>query len=219
MSIVKNDSDTFELNKNLVIALRSNHSYQFAIENFEKTKTILVPDIAFFLGNITPLISPIYDILILRRLDKESKFTKTIWENAYEEHLTLRYSFIDVDWHNYTEPKSLLSMGYYKANFVSAPQNSSLYLEKIADQRNRLINKIMSQGKVIVTDRLHASIYAVLLGKPHVIVDDRYKKIFHTRENAFQNKPECGSEHIQSYYARNPRDAIKKAVEFLKMIR
>ena len=73
----------------------------------------------------------------------------------------------------------------------------------------------MSQGKIIVTDRMHASIYGVLIGKVQIIVDDRHKKIFNTRESAFFDKNECKPEFLRAYYALDPKDAIQKAVELL----
>ena len=36
---------------------------------------------------------------------------------------------------------------------------------------------LYSSGKVVITDRLHMSIFAVLLHKPHIILDQMYGKI------------------------------------------
>jgi hypothetical protein len=85
----------------------------------------------------------------------------------------------------------------------------------IVYRRTKLINKSLSQGKIIVTDSLYASIYAALMGKVHIIVDEEYKKILNTRESAFYDKNECRPEFLRAYYAHNPEDAIQKAVKLL----
>ena len=41
----------------------------------------------------------------------------------------------------------------------------------------RKIMALFSSGKVVITDRLHMSIFALLLHKPHVILDQTYGKI------------------------------------------
>lgn len=37
---------------------------------------------------------------------------------------------------------------------------------------------LLSGGRIIITDRLHGHILCCLLGKPHVVVDNSYGKVF-----------------------------------------
>lgn len=194
-NMISSDSDIYASNKNLIMTFRSFESHRFALEHFNKTKSLMIPDVSFMIGNIKPLISPLYDILIIRRTDKESKYEKIIWEKSFYDLLRFSYSYLDIDWFYYKEEINLETMGYFNIKLDS--HNSSIYLNKLMEQRKLLINKIISQGKVIITDRLHVSIYSVLLGKPHVIVDEKYKKIFNTRETAFYNKDECKYEYLK----------------------
>ena len=152
---------------------------------------------AFMIGSLKPIIKPIYDILILRRIDHESSFQEKIWKNSYNKYLEFKYSYLDIDWFDYSLNDNF--------NF----NNSSLI-------RLELSNKILSQGKIIVTDRLHASILSFLLGKPHIIINEKYKKIENTRNLAFKNIDECNSKIVKEYYANDPDEAIFKAVELLK---
>ena len=48
-----------------------------------------------------------------------------------------------------------------------------------------------------------------------MIIDEKYKKIYNTRENAFGDKPECGKEFIRAVYATSVDDAYEKAVKML----
>ena len=138
---------------------------------------MLVPDMAFLLGNIETNSSQIlYDVLILRRADKESKYSSTIWYSAYMQIFNFKYSYLDVDWFLYNDIN--ISKLYRHRKTIKGVMP---YLKELSESRRLLINKIMSQAKIVVTDRLHASIYSLLIGKPHIVVDDKYKKIFNTR--------------------------------------
>ena len=46
-------------------------------------------------------------------------------------------------------------------------------------------------GKVLITDRLHSSILAFLLHKPHIYIDQMYGKIGRTRAVALELSPHC----------------------------
>ena len=88
-------------------------------------------------------------------------------------------------------------------------------LNQLATKRLILVNKILSQGRVIITDRLHASIMSVLMGKPHVIINEKFKKIYHTRESAFYGKLECSPDYLRGRYANNVEEAIDIAISLL----
>jgi pyruvyl transferase EpsO len=49
--------------------------------------------------------------------------------------------------------------------------------EAAAEARVRRGLRLLSEGRVLVTDRLHAHILAVLLGMPHAVLDNNYGKI------------------------------------------
>lgn len=54
------------------------------------------------------------------------------------------------------------------------------------------------------------------MGRPHVVVDETYKKIRNTRETAFEGKSECTDDNVSGYYASSIAEAIDKAVWILK---
>jgi hypothetical protein len=52
------------------------------------------------------------------------------------------------------------------------------------------------------------SILVTLIGKPNLMIQDKYRKVFNTRESAFQNKT-IASLNLSEYYT----DIIERAVE------
>jgi len=71
---------------------------------------------------------------------------------------------------------------------------------------------------VIITDRLHASILAVLMDKPHVIIDDKFNKISNTRDLAFGLFDECNEKYLRAYYARDVDAALVQGIKVLRSI-
>ena len=72
-------------------------------------------------------------------------------------------------------------------------------------------------GKVLITDRLHASILAFLLHKPHVYVDQMYGKIRRTRAVAFTVSEKCRNrEEMKFDEAENFEQAVEKAGKMLR---
>ena len=66
----------------------------------------------------------------------------------------------------------------------------------------------IQRGKVLVTDRLHGHILAILLDKPTVIIDNKIKKI-----SALRNVWTAGLEKVM--LATDAKDAAAKAAFLL----
>ena len=72
-------------------------------------------------------------------------------------------------------------------------------------------------GKVLITDRLHSSIFAFLMHKPHVYVDQMYGKIRRTRAVAFTVSEKCRNrEEMKFDEAENFEQAVEKAGKMLR---
>ena len=91
-------------------------------------------------------------------------------------------------------------------------------MESIKEYRAELVNKVISQARVIITDRLHVSIYSLLIGRPHVMLDNKYGKVSGVRQAAFRNKTECQDAYFNAFYAKDPADAVRLAVEILEKL-
>ena len=76
---------------------------------------------------------------------------------------------------------------------------------------------MLAGGRVLITDRLHASIFAFLLHKPHVFVDQYYSKITYTREVAFNSSDKCLNKKEMKYNkATSLEEAVTMAEDFLR---
>jgi exopolysaccharide biosynthesis predicted pyruvyltransferase EpsI len=192
------DNRFYSSHSKLVISIKSEESYIFAQKNFKKTNLVYLPDLTYVIGNMEPLSEPIYDIIVIRNKYRESIYPFTVWLDAFNEFLRFGYSFRDVDWIRY--------------NNIRANPND---LVGSVQRRTNLANKVISLGKVIITDRLQISILCILLGKPHILVDDLTNKMIKMRDFAFYDKSECQPNYLGSFNSNDPRDAVLKAIQIL----
>ncbi|MGM9484246.1 polysaccharide pyruvyl transferase family protein [Roseateles sp. NT4] len=141
-------------------------------------RTILCTDGAVMLGGELVRKPASVDILVLARSDKEVSgggltnfqipgrtvaITDWLEEPGTSTRSTARF------WKRVAH-SSLGSQG-----FIQRKQWKHLNL--LAAERIQRGVDILSQGKIVVTDRLHAHIMSTLLGIPHVVLDNNYGKI------------------------------------------
>lgn len=177
----------------LIVSARSFESFNFSVKNFPKIRTLFVPDMAFMVGNVKPIAEPTYDILVIRRIDKEKNFLLGKWTSIFNHKFNGKYKYIIRDWFDYQDVKN------YKN------------LQELGERRVILMNKIISQARLVITDRLHASIMSLLMGKPHIIINEKYNKIINTRKSAFDGKSECQSRHLNEHYVEDINQAAHLA--------
>ena len=90
---------------------------------------------------------------------------------------------------------------------------------RVFDYNRRIASGVsmLSTASVVVTDRLHCSILAFLMTKPHIILDYSYKKLTRTREVAFQTSEACRQRRILQYDdAPNLKEAVEKAINLVE---
>jgi len=100
----------------------------------------------------------------------------------------------------------------YELKVATTPMQQ-LYYKCVFDYNSRFASAVslFSSGKVVVTDRLHGSIFAFLSLKPHVFIDQMYEKIQRTRPVAFNSSKECQDEQaLMHAQALDMKDAVKK---------
>ena len=162
---------------NYTLLARSQPSYLFAQKHFE-AKIHLCPDMAFFIGPVDSQQKPIFDRFILARTDHEKSsecLTESIWslqditfEIADWLHASWQERFLHkIEIHTYSLRKFL------------DPNNKLLLIlwGQLSHLRFKRGVYLLSKGRVIVTDRLHAHVLSILLNKPHVVLDNIYGKI------------------------------------------
>jgi exopolysaccharide biosynthesis predicted pyruvyltransferase EpsI len=162
----------------VVFSWREHKSYRKALKRYPFVNNIIVPDIAFQLGPYAPMPPKeddiaLLDIVVLLRDDKESTYMPQRNKQAINEILSSvdggdRISFSIVDWED--RLNRFQSMDYFFTD-------TSIQL--------------LSMGRVVVCDRLHAAILAYLSGIPFVYVNQSTGKISKTLRVAFDSWDGC----------------------------
>ncbi|PVD31831.1 hypothetical protein C0Q70_07249 [Pomacea canaliculata] len=170
--------------ENLTIFLRDRQSLGLAQKLFPGTKLMLMPDMAFGLGRVPRTMPPTHDIVWIKRRDFES--------SGYElPDFPANLSVYVGDWWN------------WKTNPGMSPMETSLLMTF-----NGL--SFLQRGRVVITDRLHGHILSVLLGIPHVLIDNPpYFKL-----SSFWRTWTAGLSNVA--LATSGGEALVKAQELLK---
>ncbi|KAK3781940.1 hypothetical protein RRG08_035505 [Elysia crispata] len=140
-------------NENVTFVMRDHQSYKYAKQYFSgTTKFIVAPDMAFQIGPMPRFLSPVFDIMWIKRSDHETpNYTEIpVAPQGVRVHVS--------DWWDWRTPKApnSLEQAYYTCT------NGFFYLQR---------------GRVIITDRLHGHILATLLNIPHVLIDNKQHKL------------------------------------------
>lgn len=156
-----------------VLVARERASYDWATRHLD-CRVELLPDLALTLGRLTNPTTPTYDVIGLLRSDAESQGVRPLlpddlhvvdWpaEGRSRSSSTLwaRWLLWRIDRHDLPVPEQLRTA--LRARLDAARLERGL--------------ATLGQGKIVVTDRLHAHILSTLLGKPHLVADNSYGKI------------------------------------------
>lgn len=162
---------------NFTLLVRDQPSYELATQRFQCTVK-LCPDMAFFIGPLQDTRKPPYDRFILARTDREQKSN---WLSPLAElkpTLTLRIS----DWLHLGWRESVyFRLEKYSEGLRHLIDKDNLLLLTLWDalSRARLLRgaELLTSGRVVIADRLHVHILSILLDKPHVLIDNSYRKL------------------------------------------
>ncbi|MDB6063259.1 MAG: polysaccharide pyruvyl transferase [Verrucomicrobiaceae bacterium] len=172
---------------NFHFLVRDFPSLNFARANF-KTSIEFCPDSAFFLGLLKAPPAEV-DVLYLRRSDKESSDSPVDDQLFAQSNLTISVT----DWlqQNLTERvihKIVRNLIRFRLLKNTSELTFSLYNKLAWARANRGI-QILARGRCIVTDRLHAHVLGMLIGRPDVLLDNSIGKIFNFHEAWTQQWP------------------------------
>ena len=188
------------------LAWREHESYEKAVRRYPFVQNRLMPDIALQLGPYTPIRSSpdlMKDILLLLREDHESKKKEIRNEAAIRKVLDKipggkKLTFSVADWWD-----RIKRFGIAETVANNLFTSSSVQL--------------LSLGKILIADRLHATILAYISGIPVIYVDQKTKKISRTFGLALQSWEGCkDSEKGLVFQADSVEEALSVAVKFLK---
>ncbi len=152
--------------------VRDEWSYEFATSHFD-CEVALCPDMAVFIGNVDRE-TPNADILYLLRTDKEG--------TPHPAPKRPGYSSVVADW--LSEPRLTIGVQRWRAMargvLRGRRDRESLRLASFDGAAvARVVRgcELLSRGRVVITDRLHAHLLSFLLGIPHAVLDNSYGKL------------------------------------------
>lgn len=192
---------SFERHPDLTLLMRDAESLALAQSYFSGTRVEFCPDGSFGLGGTLKAgLEDGLDVLLLLRMDHESV------SGAVD--LPYRLSVERRDW----ERHGLAQLVW---RLLSLPQVAAARLPEPLDRPGRRLMRqsferqaeknlsygisLFSRPRVIVTDRLHGLLLAVILGKPVVFMDNSYGKV-----SAMYRQHFVGVENV--VHARQPSD-------------
>jgi exopolysaccharide biosynthesis predicted pyruvyltransferase EpsI len=168
---------------NLVLLVRDKQSLDLVDAEFD-VPVHLAPDSALALGAFSEA-TPDIPIVWLARTDDERAETGRPPASMRTADQTVRVA----DWVG-KRSSDLPTLALREATLIGGglsrlmpalaarnnPWLSNSY-DKLAMSRVRHGERLVSRAEVVVTDRLHGHILALLMGRPHVLVNDQYDKV------------------------------------------
>jgi exopolysaccharide biosynthesis predicted pyruvyltransferase EpsI len=153
--------------------VRDRWSYDFATSHFDCEVT-LCPDMALFLDPLERG-APEVDVLYLLRTDHERSVGEPSRRSEYRSRTA--------DWLH--ESRLALRLGRWRAVLGEAGRGRRVTPRRLraaaydGAARARVARgcALLSSGRVVITDRLHAHLLCYLLGIPHAVLDNSYCKL------------------------------------------
>ena len=168
----------FRSHEQLTILLRDRESFLDATQMFGDI-TRLVPDTAFGLAPMHRSHAPDVEILWLKRADQEDRWAAAAvapFGDAFADWAGDEDTWL-VRLHN-----ALVRATRHTATARTATARTARGVlrwlhPRLAGERLDRGVRLLSRARVVVTDRLHGHILCLLLGVPHVVLDNSYGKL------------------------------------------
>jgi exopolysaccharide biosynthesis predicted pyruvyltransferase EpsI len=153
----------FSRHEHLAIVARDRVSFDIASTGLG-SRALLAPDSAFALGNIARVATPSQEVVWLVRTDKESS------------SLPVPGGVHPVDWLR-DDATILIRLERWLRAHQTGVRLRNRLRRRLASERLVRGCITLSRGRTVVSDRLHAHILSLMMGIPHVVVDNSYGKI------------------------------------------
>lgn len=151
--------------------VRDRRSYEIAVNAFD-CPVELCPDSALYLGPLARPVKPSTDLFCLMRTDRERN-------EASAAAMDFPPEAVIGDWVRLRRhARTLNKVSSMPLNpFLSAMGRKYQFFNALANCQLRRGAQLLSSGRFVLTDRLHAHIIALLLQIPHVVLDNSYGKV------------------------------------------
>lgn len=163
-----------DAHRDFTLLVRDHASHDAARRTF-RSPVVLCPDMAFGLGALPRRGPPDHEVVFIARRDREMRHAgpapaalpgmlRTDWLREQEVLV-----------HRIRSGLRRQATKYPNADWLD--RLASLSNEPLA--RHRLLRGVtmLSRGRAVITDRLHAHILSLLLGVPHCLLDNSYGKV------------------------------------------
>ena len=165
-------ADVIGRHPDLTICVRDRVSERLVRDEM-RARCVLLPDMAFALGPMDPG-EPCHEVLCLLREDAEraagrpvTAGVRTDWPEPAAAWRSLRQA---------TRVAGKLGSLVPPLARMAAPSLAAGY-ERLANERLDAGLRVVGSGSLVVTDRLHGHILALLAGVPQVLLDNSYGKL------------------------------------------
>lgn len=163
---------------NLTLMVRDQLSMQRAAESLPDVHVVYCPDMAFGNGPLSRVRAVDQPFVFISRQDHEKQTNTdsvllsryaTDWETGMSRADRIRWMRLKTPGIIYKRVPSAIQPAFERVAERS--------LDAMADLNLRSAMRMISRGKVLITDRLHAHVLATLMGVPNIVLDNNYKKI------------------------------------------
>ncbi|MBI3999902.1 MAG: polysaccharide pyruvyl transferase family protein [Candidatus Omnitrophica bacterium] len=197
--------------QNFVLLVRDQKSYAFAKNEFT-VETHLCPDLAFGIELQNGFSNLGEKIILLSREDVEGKaIDSTDVGNNGSQIEKIDWSMIDriTPFIRVNQILSHSIHNYPKA-FSFASSVSSLFYDGVSERRFRRACDVLRTARVVITNRLHGHILCLLLGIPHICIDNTlYGKIQNFYDTWTKDSP-------ITFWANSADEAVRMAHEIVR---
>lgn len=219
-TIYFDDADALQRNRELVqhhpdltILCRDQPSLTLAREGLG-ARAAMCTDSAMFLAGRLPRATAVVDCLVLARTDKEAAIG-----DVRSQLAASGLSYEVVDWleepDSPTRQLTTFVRRRAKGRLESLPayQPTLTWLwDRLASQRVQRGCRLLSRGRVVITDRLHAHILSTLLGIPNVVLDNNYGKVSAFMRSWTDQNPLCSGAATMSQALDAARSQLGRPV-------
>ena len=173
------------------------------------TRVELAPDMAFMLGPQPRRSEPLYDIVWIARTDQERANDQTevaarLSSQGAEKYVLPRFpDGVEINFVVKQRPPTVFLTDWYSLFFEN--EDARLAYQRLesgarAEATVARALHILSLGRVVITDRLHGHIFCLLLGIPHILLNNDSGKNWNFYETWTRDSPLCR-------LARSPAEA------------
>lgn len=188
---LRRTQSVYRKHPNLHLLLRDDRSFEHAREAFPHNHVHLCPDMAFGVGALRPSTESSHQAVVLKRLDGESVHDKASLPDA------LRSRALVTDW---SSQIGRVVAWQARTGVETVTHRVRALRHRVYPAQRRAFDKqsaatvahavgTISQGRIVITDRLHAAVFGALMNKPVVMIDNATRKLSAAYESHLQSFP------------------------------